>query len=312
MKQLGRRAAADGHVGLDLVVAYRGGHRAPKRTELRGGLASRHGPLYVPRMNVVRPLSLFVTTLALSIGCQTPTLTIDRPTTSATFKAEAPAVLEPIFEETELERFSQSSSAGQVTTTVMWEDKIWLVKPEQRRRMHQAMLPVLAQAGIVDTAKLRAGALTGHVRVVRLTLASYKKVDENLLPLYACYSTALSPLCPPLVFAGLVPLFVPLTTAEKIDVVAKVYDVDTATLKLIDSPGADFPFVDVSTSPLIAQQRYESPWKTESGLFNRFNETTLGSVLDQQFSPTLADVAKDILGKAGTPPPAAEAPGNVF
>jgi hypothetical protein len=38
----------------------------------------------------------------------------------------------------------------------------------------------------------------------------------------------------------------------------------------------------------------------------------LGSVLDQQFSPTLADVAKDILGKAGTPPPAAEAPGNVF
>jgi hypothetical protein len=263
-------------------------------------------------MNFPQRLAFLVVTLALSAGCQTPTLTISRPTTSATFKADAPAVLEPIFEETELERFSQSSTAGRVTTTMVWDDKIWLVKPEQRRRMHQTMLQELAPAGLVDTAKLRAGALTGHVRVVRLTLASYKKINEDLLPLYACYASALFPICPPLIFASLVPAFVPLSTAEKIDVVAKVYDVDTATLKFFDSPGADFPFVDVSTSPLIAQGRYEIPWKTESGIFNGFKEESLTAVLANQFSPALADVAKDILGKAGAAPPPAAAAGSVF
>jgi hypothetical protein len=243
-----------------------------------------------------------------SLACQTPTLTITRPKSSASFKADAPAVIEPIFEETELERVSQSSTAGRVTTTMMWEDKIWLVKPEQRRRLYQTMLPALAAAGFVDTGRLRAGAVTGHVRVVRLTLASYKKVDSSTWPATACYASAFAVICPPLICGLLVPVFVPMGTSEKIDVLAKVYDVDTASMRLIDTPGSDFPFVDVSTGTLIAQNRYEVPWTSEYGVLNGFNEKNMVPILDQQFAPVLADVARDILSKAGAPAPA---PGSV-
>ena len=248
------------------------------------------------------PTAIMLVSLWVVAGCQTPTMALGRATTAKAYKAEVPTVVEPLFDETELEQFSQSSTAGRVTTTTVWKDKIWLVRPEQRRIIFGAMLPELAQAKIADTNAVRPGGIAGKVRVVRLTLASYQKLDEDLLAYYGCLAGAFFPICPPLIFAPLIPVFVPMKASEKIDVIAKVYEVDTQGLRLVESPGAEFPIIDVSNGQLLGQQRYEIPWMTEHGLFSPFKDDEMTEILKAQFAPAIADITRDIVQKSATAP----------
>jgi hypothetical protein len=230
-------------------------------------------------------------------GCQTPTFQLksDLPKTDA--PTSPAAFVEPIFEETELENFQSTQTTGDVTVTTQWQDKIWLVKPDQRRTIYRQMVEKLASQGVLDSLKF--GSAPSTARVVRLAFAEYKPLETNAnMVVWSCIAGAFFPLCPPLIFAPLYAAFVPIEADHEIAVMAKVFEVDSANGRMVDQPGFEYPRIDLNGARLVHQKRYVLSWQETRGLYASWTEEQLNKEALPQFSEALTAIVTEALAQA--------------